>query len=102
MFEFKITENSVELLSIEMSGELNTVAAQDLTGTIESLEQDFNKPVFIDVTNLDYISSTGLRYFLMIKKKVDANGHKVTLKGLNKNVASIFKMTGFYSFFEIV
>ena len=32
MFEFKIAENSVELLSIEMSGELNTVAAQDLQG----------------------------------------------------------------------
>ena len=100
MFEFKITNNSVELLSIEMRGELNTVAAQDLQGKIESL--DFNKPVFIDVTNLDYISSTGLRYFLLIKKKVEANGHKVTLKGLNKNVASIFKMTGFYSYFEIV
>ena len=100
MFEFKITENSVELLSIEMSGELNTVAAQDLQGKIESL--DFNKPVFIDVTNLDYISSTGLRYFLLIKKMVEANEHKVTLKGLNKNVASIFKMTGFYSYFEII
>ena len=100
MFEFKITDNTVELLSIEMSGELNTVAAQDLQGKIESL--DFNKPVSIDVTNLDYISSTGLRYFLLIKKKVKANGHKVTLKGLNKNVASIFKMTGFYSYFEII
>ena len=100
MFEFKITDNTVELLSIEMSGELNTVAAQDLQGKIVSL--DFNKPVFIDVTNLDYISSTGLRYFLLIKKKVEANGHKVTLKGLNKNVASIFKMTGFYSYFEII
>lgn len=82
MFEFKITDNTVELLSIEMSGELNTVAAQDLQGKIVSL--DFNKPVFIDVTNLDYISSTGLRYFLLIKKKVEAYGHKVTLKGLNK------------------
>ena len=100
MFEFKITDNSVELLSIEMSGELNTAAAQDLQGKLESL--DFSKPVFIDVTNLDYISSTGLRYFLLIKKKVEANGHKVTLKGLNKNVASIFKMTGFYSYFEII
>lgn len=102
MFEFTVTQNSPEILAMEMNGELNTVAAQDLQEEIESLQKDMVKPIHIDVTRLNYISSTGLRIFMIIKKTANANGQTVTLKGLNDIVEKVFKMTGFDKMFEIV
>ena len=102
MFKFTITQNSPEILAMEMNGELNTVAAQDLQEEIESLQKDMVKPMLIDVTRLNYISSTGLRIFMIIKKTANANGQTVTLKGLNDIVEKVFKMTGFDKMFEIV
>ena len=102
MFKFTVTQNSPEILAMEMNGELNTVAAQDLQEEIESLKKDMVKPMLIDVTRLNYISSTGLRIFMIIKKTANANGQTVTLKGLNDIVEKVFKMTGFDKMFEIV
>ncbi|OYP58302.1 hypothetical protein CIK99_04455 [Prevotella sp. P5-92] len=102
MFKFTVTQNSPEILAMEMNGELNTVAAQDLQEEIESLQKDMVKPMLIDVTRLNYISSTGLRIFMIIKKTANANGQTVTLKGLNDIVEKVFKMTGFDKMFEIV
>ena len=102
MFKFTVTQNSPEILIMEMNGELNTVAAQDLQEEIESLQKDMVKPILIDVTRLNYISSTGLRIFMIIKKTANANGQTVTLKGLNDIVEKVFKMTGFDKMFEIV
>ena len=102
MFKFTVTQNSPEILAMEMNGELNTVAAQDLQEEIESLQKDMVKPIHIDVTRLNYISSTGLRIFMIIKKTANANGQTVTLKGLNDIVEKVFKMTRFDKMFEIV
>lgn len=102
MFKFTVTQNSPEILAMEMNGELNTVAAQDLQEEIESLQKDMVKPILIDVTRLNYISSTGLRIFMIIKKTANANGQTVTIKGLNDIVEKVFKMTGFDKMFEIV
>ena len=102
MFKFTVTQNSPEILAMEMNGELNTVAAQDLQEEIETLQKDMVKPILIDVTRLNYISSTGLRIFMIIKKTANANGQTVTLKGLNDIVEKVFKMTGFDKMFEIV
>ena len=82
MFKFTVTQNSPEILAMEMNGELNTVAAQDLQEEIESLQKDMIKPMLIDVTRLNYISSTGLRIFMIIKKTANANGQTVTLLSL--------------------
>ena len=102
MSKFTVTQNSPEILAMEMNEELNTVAAQDLQEEIESLQKDMVKPMLIDVTRLNYISSTGLRIFMIIKKTANANGQTVTLKGLNDIVEKVFKMTGFDKMFEIV
>ena len=47
MFKFTVTQNSPEILAMEMNGELNTVAAQDLQEEIESLQKDMVKPIHV-------------------------------------------------------
>ena len=85
-----------------MRGELNTEEAQKLLQKVDTYKRLLNKPILIDLTQLDFISSTGLRWFLMIKKEASANGQKVTVKGMNTNVASVFQMTGFDKMFDLI
>ena len=55
----------------------------------------------IDLTGLDYISSTGLSAFLSAAKKVRAAGGSMVLVGLNSRIRLVFEMSGFLRLFPI-
>ncbi len=55
----------------------------------------------LDCNNLEYISSSGLRLFLTIRKEAAAKGGKVIIENINDEIKKVFMMTGFYNLFEI-
>ncbi|MBQ9310660.1 MAG: STAS domain-containing protein, partial [Bacteroidales bacterium] len=54
-----------------------------------------------DCRKMSYISSSGLRIFLTIRKAAAAAGGKVIVRGLLPEVRSVFMMTGFLNLFQI-
>ncbi len=55
----------------------------------------------IDMGELDYISSAGLRIFLMLRKKTIANGIRMVIKNVTEDVQDIFSVTGFVKLLPI-
>jgi len=55
----------------------------------------------LDCSELEYISSSGLRIFLSIRKEAAANGSKVIVRNINADIRQVFVMTGFISLFDI-
>jgi anti-anti-sigma factor len=55
--------------------------------------------VVIDFSELDYISSAGLRVVLTTAKRVKAAGGEMTLSGVRDNVREVFDVSGFASIF---
>ena len=55
----------------------------------------------MDCTELEYISSSGLRLFLSLRKAAASKGGKIIVKAINKDIRSVFMMTGFLNLFEI-
>jgi anti-anti-sigma factor len=55
--------------------------------------------VIIDFSELDYISSAGLRVVLTTAKRVKAAGGQLTLCGVRDNVREVFDVSGFASIF---
>lgn len=55
--------------------------------------------VIIDFSELDYISSAGLRVVLTTAKRVKAVGGGLTLCGVRDNVREVFDVSGFASIF---
>lgn len=55
--------------------------------------------VIIDFSELDYISSAGLRVVLTTAKRVKAAGGALTLCGVRANVREVFDVSGFASIF---
>lgn len=55
----------------------------------------------MDLKDLEFISSAGLRVFLMLAKRARENGTKLTLCSLRPGVRSIFEISGFCTIFTI-
>ena len=85
----KNTENTV----IKLAGRLDTTTAPALDKTINEDISD-TKHLVLDVKELEYISSAGLRVLLSAQKQMQKLGSmKVT--HVREEVMEVFEMTGF-------
>lgn len=82
-------------------GRLDTAAAVQTAEDVKPLLTAENKEIILDCAELDYISSSGLRIFLSIRKEAAAHASKVIVKSINADIRQVFMMTGFISLFEI-
>ena len=83
-----------ETLEITIKGRLDTSTSEEFEKVINSLEKT---NVVLDLSQLDYISSSGLRCILRLYKSTKE------LKVLNPNdmVYEVFEITGFVDFLDI-
>ena len=87
-----IKKNAAQTV-IEIVGRLDTITAPALDKTINEDIGD-TKNLVLDVKELEYISSAGLRVLLGAQKKMQKIGSmKVT--NVREEVMEVFEMTGF-------
>ena len=86
-------------LTIALEGRLDTGTAPELEQALkDSLDQV--KTLTIDMANLEYISSAGLRTLLGAKKALYNKG-VVKIVNPNEIVKEVFTVTGFDNIFDI-
>jgi anti-sigma B factor antagonist len=85
-----------------MEGSLDTAAATEAEKVLDPLNNVEGKDIILDCTDLEYISSAGLRIFLGILQNAEEKGGHVYVKGLTDNVRAIFNLTGFSNIFEFL
>lgn len=83
------------------SGRLDTPGAQEISPQMNALSEEASGTIILDCTEMNYISSSGLRIFLMLRKAAAEKGGKVIVRGINNDIRSVFMMTGFLNLFEI-
>ena len=88
----EIKKNAAETV-IEVAGRLDTTTAPVLDKTINE-DIEGTKNLVLDIKNLEYISSAGLRVLLGAQKKMLKIG---SMKVINvcEEVMEVFEMTGF-------
>lgn len=96
----KINEENGGMRAI-FEGRLDTPAAVKAQQEIIPLLDNADKTIILDCTNLEYISSSGLRLFLTIRKEASAKGGSVIIENINEEIRKVFMMTGFFNLFEI-
>lgn len=94
-------QNTPESITIVMNGELDTLTAEQIDPQIQEVEAMVSKPLIIDCTELDYISSSGLRMLLRLRKAAKAANQQVTLLSVNANIMEVLKVTHFDKMFAI-
>jgi len=90
--------NNQTIVSVE--GRLDTITAGDFEAKILPLVDSAGKLV-IDMSGLEYISSTGLRVFLIAQKKIMQSGGRLVLCCLQPAIREIFDIAGFSTIFSI-
>lgn len=89
-------------LTVKVDGRLDTSTAPELDGALAKiLYSDRINDIRFDFSDLEYISSSGLRVILAALKKVGAKRGKVYIENANATVKSILSMTGFDTMLEI-
>lgn len=81
-------------------GEMDTLAAAEAEEVLKRLYESDGKDIVIDCQGLEYIASSGLRILLSILKGARTTGSKVTLRDVNDDIKSVFRLTGFLSYFD--
>ena len=87
---------------VHLQGRLDTAAAAEIAPDFRSLAEQAAKHIILDCAELEYISSSGLRLFLVLRKESAAKGGKLQVRAINADIRQVFMMTGFISLFEII
>ena len=93
-----INEQEGKLVAV-LEGDLDNVASTQDERNLAPVFDCTDKDVVIDCTDLNYISSSGLRILLNIYKHTRTNGHNAILKGLKDDVKEVFQISGFLQLF---
>ena len=86
-------ERDFELVTLGITGRLDTTTAPNLETTINELSSDVKELVF-DMLGVEYISSAGIRVLLGAYKKMNSNQGTMRIEKANEMVSEVFEMTG--------
>lgn len=89
----------VTILAIE--GRLDTINANGFNAVIQPLLADTAPNIIINCEGMTYISSSGLRSFIMLQKSVSQHKGCLAVEAVQPEIRKIFDMTGCSSLFTI-
>lgn len=84
---------------ISLIGWLDATNAPDAQKILEQQAERFDR-IELDLKELEYISSAGLRALKVLQMKMSDKGERVVIRNVREDVKSVFKVTGFYRLFK--
>ena len=106
MFKITLSEQagnenrSAVRLVAALVGNLDNAASTEAARGFEPVFERTDCDVVIDCTELNYISSSGLRILLNIYKHIHGYGHWVILKGMSEDIKEVLGLGGFLQLFH--
>ncbi|MBT6120716.1 STAS domain-containing protein [bacterium] len=89
-----------DILIINLNGSLDTVTSNLLQKKIGKIIDAGNLKLIIYCAHLNYISSSGLRVFLMTLKRLKPLHGQLVLVGMTESIKEIFNISGFNPLFK--
>ncbi len=90
MEEVKLLSSNEERLTLALSGEIDFGKAEAFYAAVKECYQAAPASLTFDCAALDFIDSTTLGTFVKIFKEIKANGHEMTLTGLQPKLKKLF------------
>ncbi len=82
-------------------GRLDAVTVPALETAIDEQLAALHYRLIIDLAEVGYMSSSGLRALLRARRQAQLNGGDVVLCAMNERVTEVFEMIGFNNLFKI-
>ena len=87
-------------LTVKVEGRIDTITSQELESSLSKEMEDITS-LTLDFSNLEYISSAGLRVLIATQKKLNERDIPMTIANVNDTIREIFRMSGFDKILEI-
>jgi len=94
----KTAEN--DTITLAVSGELTAMTAEQLNMAMEAAIGDAAN-LTLDLKELEYVASAGLRVLLRAKKMLDAKKGSFVIRNVCEEVMNVFEITGFNNMLDI-
>ena len=91
---------SGDVIQIKIDGRADTTTSPQLQNAILQASQKGSKLV-LDFSEVEYVSSAGLRALLIGQKTANSKGGSMTLVNVADAVLQVFKMSGFSGILHI-
>jgi anti-anti-sigma factor len=86
---------------VTIDGRIDTTNYNEFENVVNQLFEEGVNSIYLDCSGLSYISSSGLRVFLTVQKKMMNTGGKFLLYAMQPTIKEIFDISGFSSIFSI-
>ncbi|MDB6006085.1 MAG: anti-sigma regulatory factor [Prosthecobacter sp.] len=87
--------------TLSLSGRLDGLSSPDLEQQVTALIVSGVRTLIFDLTGLDYVSSAGLRVFIIAAKKLKASGGAAQFTSLTPAVRDVFHISGLLTAFGV-
>lgn len=85
---------------IHVKGRIDSLTATAFEENACNYIQESAKKVILNFSEVNYISSAGLRSLLLIAKKGKETGLQIILCGMNESISDVIRITGFINLFK--
>ncbi len=89
------------VLIVELNGRLDALVSDKTAKYFEDSIATHNKSILIDLKNLNYINSTGLRILIISFKSLKSKGKTLMVCNLQSKIKEVFQHSGFDNFFDV-
>ena len=89
------TERQGTTLIAKTAGRVDGANAREFQDDLEEAIEPTDRTVVLDLEDLTYISSAGLRVILLIAKSLRRQGAKITVCSLSDSIRQVFEISGF-------
>jgi anti-anti-sigma factor len=98
----EIKENIQDNITVlDLFGKIDVNSAKTFQEKFSEIAGRGDKYVILNCENLSYVSSSGLRVFLMFLKHINKIGGKLVITAMNEIIYEVFEISGFLPIFNI-
>jgi anti-anti-sigma factor len=90
-----------DVFVVAVDGRLDGIYSSAFANQVGELITGENPKILIDFTDIDHVTSAGLRALLLLVKKAKATGSLFALCGVNEQVQEVLDTSGFTMMFSI-
>ncbi|GAB2784695.1 anti-sigma factor antagonist [Rhabdobacter roseus] len=90
-----------EITILEVKGNIDSKTAPEFERNAK-LATDKSEKIGLELSQVEFMSSAGLRVLLMIYRNIKAQNGRVVLIGVSEEIQDVMSTTGFINFFTIV
>ena len=89
-------------LLVKISGRIDTLTSKNCEETLLPELTDDLEEITLDLKAVNYVSSAGLRVFILAQKKAALFHKHLVLANMSEDVFDVFRLSGIDSLFEFV